>query len=408
MPGMANALRATWRFSTSDEILFGCGTAERIGVEARHRNLSRALIVADPNMVKAGLVDVVRQSLNESQVEGHVFEGGVPEPGTTTVNAAAEAARAVRPDCIIGLGGGSNMDVAKVAAAVYTHGGSAADYFGENKVPGPTVPVIAVPTTAGTGSEVTAVAVIEDEARHLKLAVASSYLRPRLAVVDPLLTLTCPPNVTAESGMDALVHAVEAYTVIGYDAMDVPPDARPQFTGRQPITDALAEQAIRLIGRNLRLAVYQPKNIAVREGMHLAALLAGMAFSSAGLGAAHALQYPVGAVTHTSHGLGTGLLLPYVVEYLLPAVPEAFARIASWLGEDVDGMSVAEAGALCVEVIQRLKHDVGLPARLRDIGVRDEHIRPMADQAATYQRLLRMSPRPLDVAALEGILRRAW
>ncbi|GIV85419.1 MAG: alcohol dehydrogenase [Candidatus Roseilinea sp.] len=405
---MANALRATWRFSTSDEILFGCGAAERIGVEARHRNLSRALIVADPNMVKAGLVDALRRSLDESQVESHVFEGSAPEPGTMAVNAAADAARAVKPDFIVGLGGGSNMDVAKVAAAVYTHGGSAADYFGENKVPGPTVPVIAVPTTAGTGSEVTAVAVIEDEARHLKLAVASSYLRPRLAVVDPLLTLTCPPNVTAESGMDALVHAVEAYTVIGYNAMDVPPDARPQFTGRQPITDALAERAIRLIGRNLRLAVYQPKNIAAREGMHLAALLAGMAFSSAGLGAAHALQYPVGAATHTSHGLGTGLLLPYVVEYLLPAAPRRFARIAAWLGEEVKGMSAAEAGRRCVEAIQRLKQDVGLPMRLRDIGVGEAHLRPMAQQAAMYQRLLRMSPRPLDVAGLEQILRGAW
>ncbi|RMG63467.1 MAG: iron-containing alcohol dehydrogenase [Chloroflexi bacterium] len=408
MPGMANALRATWRFSTSDEILFGCGTAERIGVEVRHRHLSRALIVADPNMVKAGLVDAVRRSLDESQVESHVFEGSAPEPGTMAVNAAADAARAVKPDFIVGLGGGSNMDVAKVAAAVYTHGGSAGDYFGENRVPGPTVPVFAVPTTAGTGSEVTAVAVIEDESRHLKLAVASPFLRPRLAIVDPLLTLSCPAKVTAESGIDALVHAVEAYTVIGYDALDLPPDARPQFTGRQPITDALAEQAIRLIGQHLRVAVYQPKNIAAREGMHLAALLAGMAFSSAGLGAAHALQYPVGAETHTSHGLGTGLLLPYVVAYLLPAAPETFARIAGWLGEDVDGMSAFDAGELCVEAIQRLKRDIGLPMRLRDIGVREERIRSLAEQAATYQRLLRMSPRPLDVAGLEQILRSAW
>ncbi|MCS6849119.1 MAG: iron-containing alcohol dehydrogenase [Anaerolineae bacterium] len=405
---MASAIRSTWRFSTSDEILFGCGAAERIGVEARYRNLSRALIVADPNMAKAGLVDVVRRSLDESQVESHVFDGSAPEPGAATVNAAAEAARVAQPDFIIGLGGGSNMDVAKVAAAIYTHGGSAADYFGENHVPGPTIPVFAVPTTAGTGSEVTAVAVIEDETRHLKLAIASPHLRPRLAIVDPLLTLTCPAKVTAESGMDALVHAVEACTVIGHDALDVPLDARPQFSGRQPITDALAEQAIRLVGRHLRAAVYQPKNIAAREGMHLAALLAGMAFSSAGLGAAHALQYPVGAVTHTPHGLGTGLLLPYVVAYLLPAAPEAFARIASWLGEDVDGMSAADAAHLCVEAIQRLKQDVGLPMRLRDIGVREEHLRPMAEQAITYTRLIRMSPRPIDIAALEGILRSAW
>ncbi|MDW8351955.1 MAG: iron-containing alcohol dehydrogenase [Anaerolineae bacterium] len=405
---MTNATGTTWRFSTADEILFGCGALERIGVEARHRNLSRALIVADPNMAKVGLVDAVRRNLGASQVESHVFEGGMPEPGAATADAAAQAARAARPDFIIGLGGGSNMDVAKVAAAVYTHGGSAANYFGENRVPGPTVPVFAVPTTAGTGSEVTAVAIIEDEARHLKLAIASPYLRPRLAIVDPLVTLSCPAKVTAESGMDALVHAVEAYTVIGYDALDAPSDARPQFTGRQPITDGLAERAIRLVGRHLRAAVYQPTNLSAREGMHLAALLAGMAFNSAGLGAVHALQYPVGALTHTPHGLGTGLLLPYVVAYLLPAAQQRFARIAAWLGEDVMGMSASDAAQQCVEAIQRLKQDVGLPLRLRDIGVDQEHLRPMAEQAATYRRLLRMSPRPLDVAALEAILRSAW
>jgi alcohol dehydrogenase class IV len=397
----------TWRFSTADEILFGQGAAQHIGAEARFRGLNSALIITDPNMIKVGLVDVVRRSLDASQVTSHVFEGGVPEPGTATVNAAADAARAAKPDVIIGLGGGSNMDVAKVAAAAYSHGGSAADYIGENKILGPTVPVIAVPTTAGTGSEVTAVAVIEDESKYLKLAVSSAYVRPRLAIVDPLLTLSCPPKVTAESGMDALVHAVEAYTVISHSALDVPAGSRQQFSGKLPISDGLAERAIKLIGQHLRAAVYQPKNLEAREGMHLAALLAGMAFSSAGLGAAHALQYPVGAVTHTPHGLGTGLLLPYVVEYLLPANPDAFAEIAFWLGEDVEGLSAAEASLLCVEAIQRLKRDIGLPMRLRDIGVEEKHVRPMAEQAVTYQRLVRMSPRPLTVDALEGILRNA-
>lgn len=397
----------TWRFSTSDEILFGLGAAQHIGAEARYRGLSNALIITDPNMVKAGLVDGVRASLNQSQISSYVFEGGIPEPSTETVDAAAAMAKQVQPDFIVGLGGGSNMDVSKVAAAVFSHGGKALDYFGENKIPGPTVPVFALPTTAGTGSEVTAVAVIEDPARHLKLAVASPHARPRLAIVDPLLTLTCPAKVTAESGMDALAHAVETYTVIGHRALDVPPESRQQFNGRLPVSDALAERAIRLIGQHLRNAVYQPRNIEAREGMHLAALLAGMAFSSAGLGAVHALQYPVGAVTHTPHGLGTGLLLPYVVEYLIPSAPGLFADVAAWLGEDTMGMSVGDAAHLCVEAIQSLKRDVGLPMCLRDIGVSDSHIRPMAEQAITYARLVRMSARPLTVDTLEGILQRA-
>jgi alcohol dehydrogenase class IV len=397
----------TWRFSTADEILFGPGTAGQIGVEARRRGLGHALIITDTNMAQAGLVDVVCASLDEAGVASDVFDGGVPEPGTRVADAAAEAARRSKPDVVIGLGGGSNMDVAKVASVVYSHGGGAVDYIGEDKVPPGAVPVVAVPTTAGTGSEVTAVAVIEDEARGLKLAVASSRVRPSMAIVDPLLTLSCPPKVTAESGMDALVHAVEAFTVIGHRALDVPRGSRPQFSGKLPIADALAEQAIRRVGAHLRSAVYQPQNLEAREAMHLAALLAGMAFSSAGLAAAHALQYPVGAVTHTPHGLGTGLLLPYVIEYIAPAVPHELAQVAEWLGEDVVGLPDAEASALCVEAIQSLKRDIGIPMRLRDIGVEEKHVRPMAERAAGYQRLIRMSPRPLTVDALEAILRQA-
>ncbi len=398
---------STWRFSTAGEILFGQNAAQQIGAEARFRNLSRALIVTDPNMVKAGLVDVIRASLDQSQIAVEVFDGGVPEPGTRTVSAAVDAARGFKPDCIVGLGGGSNMDVAKVTAAVYTHGGSVVDTIGENKVRGPILPLIAVPTTAGTGSEVTAVAVIEDEAKQLKLGVASPFVKPALAIVDPLLTLSCPAKVTAESGMDALCHAVEAFLVVSHAALDVDPHMRLQFTGKNVATDALAEKAIRLIGANLRLAVYQPKNVQAREAMHLAALLAGMAFNSAGLGAAHSLQYPVGAVTHTPHGLGTGLLLPYVCRFLSPAVAGELAQVAVLLGENVDGMSDADAAAVTVEAIQSLKRDVGLPMRLSEIGVSESHLKLMAEQAATYQRLNRSSARPLSAPALEGILRDA-
>ncbi len=340
-------------------------------------------------------------SLSAADIAVEVWTGGVPEPSDAIVDAAAMAARAFKPDLIVGLGGGSNMDVAKVVAAVVTHGGRCADYFGENKIPGPCMPVFALPTTAGTGSEVTAVAVIEDSARNLKLAVASPHVRPRLALVDPQLTVSCPPRVTAESGMDALAHAVETLTVISHAALDVPPLSRQQFSGRYVLTDALAEQAIRLIGAHLRDAVYQPKNMTARSGMLEAALLAGMAFSSAGLGAAHALQYAVGAVTHTSHGLGTGLLLPYVVAYLLPSNRAAFARVAEWLGAPPDADH-------CVDAIQQIKADIGMPLRLRDIGVEEKHLRPMAEQAITYARLVRMSARPLDVAAMEWILHAAF
>ena len=399
--GETGRMASTWRFRTSDEILFGAGAADGIGAEAALRGFKRALIVTDQRLIDAGLLAPVSASLSQAGLRVEIFPGGVPEPSDTVVDAAVAQARDAQPDLIVGLGGGSNMDIAKAVAAAYAHGGRCADYFGENKVPGPVTPLIAVPTTAGTGSEVTSVAVIEDTARHLKLAVASPFVRPSLALVDPLLTLSCPPKVTAESGMDALVHAVETMTVIGYQAFEAPAGVRPQFCGRFDLTDALAERAIKLVGAHLRSAVYQPKNIQAREGMHLAALLAGMAFSNAGLSAVHALQYPVGAVTHTPHGLGTGLLLPYVVEYLLPSNPETFAAIAEWLGE-------ARAPERCVDAIQKLKADVGLPMHLRDIGVEERHLRPMAEQGMTYARLVRMSARPLSVDAMERILRRAY
>ncbi|MCX6018969.1 MAG: iron-containing alcohol dehydrogenase [Chloroflexi bacterium] len=381
----------TWRFSTSDEILFGRGAAAQIGAEAALRGYARALIITDARLIDAGLAAPLQQSLQAVGVRVDVFAGGAPEPSDVIVDAAAALARETMPDVLVALGGGSNMDVAKVAAAVYTHGGVCADYFGEDKIPGPT----------GTGSEVTAVAVIEHVARGLKLGVASTHVRPKLAIVDPLLTRSCPPRVTAESGMDALVHAVEALTVVTPGALVLPEGLRPQFTGRSPLTDSLAERAIGLVGEHLRRAVYTPADMDAREGMHLAALLAGMAFSSAGLGAVHALQYPVGAVTHTSHGLGTGLLLPYVVEYLLPANPRGFARVAELLG------APAQAER-CVEAIQQLKKDIGIPLRLREIGVEEMHLRPMAEQAATYARLLRMSVRPMNADALLEILKRAW
>jgi alcohol dehydrogenase class IV len=242
------------------------------------------------------------------------------------------------------------------------------------------------------------VAIIEDPAKHLKLAMSSNLLRPKLALVDPLLTTSCPPKVTAESGIDALTHAIEAYTNIDYRAQAIPNEQFVAFAGKYPLTDALAEKAIKLIGANLRLAVYQPQNLDAREAMSLAATLGGMAFSNAGVGIVHALQYPIGAITHTSHGLGNGLMLPYVMDYLQPSNPQAFAEIAMWLGAN-DGDSVA--------AVHRLKSDIGIPAKLSDIGIKAEHLRGIAETAASNGRLMPLCPRTVNADVLEMILRSA-
>jgi len=400
-------MRNQWGFSTAGEIIFGLNTVRRLGQIIRQLGGQRALVVTDQNLVAAGLLDRVRESLKGANVTFEVFDGGEPEPRIEAAQACIEFARAVGPDVIVGLGGGSNIDLAKTTATVLKWGGKPADYFGENKVPGPIMPLVAVSTTAGTGSAVSPVAILTDVERNLKIGISSNYLRPRVALYDPVLTVSCPPKVTAESGIDALTHAIEAYTCIDYHALPVAPDQPVAYSGKFPLADALAGRAIQLIGANLRRAVYQGRSLAAREAMHLGALLAGMAFSNAGVAAVHALQYPIGALTHTSHGLGNGLLLPYVMEYNLPACPQAFADIARWLGEEVEGLSVWEAAQRSVEAVQRLKADIGIPRRLRDIGITAEQLPTIAETAFGIKRLIRNNPRPLSVEALEGILRRA-
>jgi len=400
-------MRQQWSFSTAGDILFGRNTVRRLGQIVRQLGGQRVLVITDQQLIAAALLDRVRESLEEANVELEAFEGGEPEPRVEAARACIEAARAARPEVIVGLGGGSNIDLAKTAATVLRWGGDPADYFGENKVPGPILPLVAVSTTAGTGSAVSPVAVLTDVERNLKVGISSNYLRPRVALYDPLLTVSCPPKVTAESGIDALTHAIEAYTCIDYHALPVEPDQPVAYSGKFPLADALAERAIQLIGANLRKAFYQGRSLAAREAMHLGALLAGMAFSNAGAAAVHALQYPIGTLTHTSHGLGNGLLLPYVMQHNLPACPQAFADIARWLGEEVEGLSMWEAAQRSVEAVQRLKADIGIPRRLRDIGIAEEQLPAIAQAAFGIERLIRNNPRPLSVEALEGILRRA-
>jgi alcohol dehydrogenase class IV len=269
------------------------------------------------------------------------------------------------------------------------------------------LPVICVPTTAGTGSEVTAASVLTDTANQVKVGVLSNYLRPRLAVVDPLLTVSCPPKVTADSGIDALTHAIEAYTAIDNADFPLPPGEKTVYQGRHPLADCLAEKAIALVGQHLERAVHRPKDLIAREGMALAATLAGLAFSNVGVALVHAMEYPVGGATHCSHGAGNGLLLPFVMRFNLPMRRKEFARIGRLLNEEVIENS-HDPGMLAVESVEQLKRDIGIPERLRDLGVQESQLRPFAEKAFTIKRILRVNPRPVTVDDIEGIYRAAY
>jgi alcohol dehydrogenase class IV len=250
---------------------------------------------------------------------------------------------------------------------------------------------------------VTAGTVLTDTEQHIKVGIMSNHLRPRLAVVDPKLTLTCPRKVTADSGIDALVHAIEAYTAVDNAEFPLPPGERSCYQGRHPLGDCLAEKAIRLVGQHLVTAVEQPSNLAAREGMSLAATLAGLAFSNVGVALVHALEYPVGGVTHCSHGEGNGLLLPYVMRFNRPRRERALAEIAGWLGADVRGKDDAAASLVAIEAVEQLNARIGIAPRLSKLGVRAEQIPSMAEKAFAIKRILRVNPRVPTVDDLTQI-----
>ncbi|HXG12619.1 MAG TPA: iron-containing alcohol dehydrogenase [Gemmataceae bacterium] len=401
-------MRTTWTFHSAGQLLFGRDAARQLGEVAGRLGARRILIVTDPVLSKAGPLDRVRQPLLDAGVTVEVFDGGEPEPSMRVAEECVARARKFAPDALLGLGGGSNMDLAKITAVILAHGGSPRDYVGDDHIPGPVFPLICAPTTAGTGSEVSAAAVLTDTEAKMKVGILSNYLRPRVALVDPLLTVSCPPKVTADSGIDALTHAIEAYTAVDNADFPLPPGERTVYQGRHPLADALAERAIALIGANLRRAVANGNDLDAREGMALGATLAGLAFSNVGVAVVHALEYPVGGATHCPHGAGNGLLLPFVMRFNLPARRQEFATIARLLGEDVAGLDEQAAAERAVAAVERLRDDIGIPRRLRDLGVAAEQLRPFAEKAFGIRRILRVNPRPVTVDDLEGILRAAY
>jgi alcohol dehydrogenase class IV len=296
------------------------------------------------------------------------------------------------------------MDLAKVVATVLSCGGTASDYFGFDRVPHAILPLICVPTTAGTGSEVSHSAVLTDREAAMKESMQSRFLRPRIALIDPALALSCPRQVTAESGIDALVHAIEAYTAI--DAAEMPDGNA--YSGRTPITNALCEQAIALIGKYLVRAVEVADDLEAREGMASAALLAGMAFSNAGVAVVHALEYPLGGTLHCSHGGGNGMLLPYVMRFNLQVRKEAFARIAVLLGENVSGMDEGDAAERGIVAVENMRGRIGIPSSVRQLGGRKDQLRGFAEKAFAVKRLIHVNPRPVTLSDLQSILQSAF
>jgi alcohol dehydrogenase len=374
------------------QVLFGCGLAAATGeVAAEHGH--RALVITDPVIAQTPGFATVLDSLGALEVT--VFSDAAVDVPRSAVDAALARGEAARADVIVAVGGGSVIDLAKVTALQLTHGAPLEDYYAVGSVPGPIMPLIALPTTAGTGSEATPVAVVADPGTDMKIGVASRHLIPRHAICDPLLTVAAPRTVTAHAGIDALSHAVESYLAARREPSPELVLGRPQV-GKNLLSDALALTAAGHLLENLAQAVEDGSDVSARTGMLYGSLLAGIAFGNSGVGAAHALQFVVGAATHTSHGLGTGLLLPYVMEYSRSARPDGIAELSALAAGD----AVTEIHALGLQI--------GLPASLAEIGVERGQLRAMAEAAAGIKRLVDNSARALDADALEAILDAAW
>ena len=372
-------------------IVMGAGALERIGAEVRRLGTGPVAVITDPGLVRTGIVDRLEQLLAAAGLKATRFDEVEADPSYETAVKASERVRQAGADIIVGIGGGSAQDVAKVASVLITNEGPIAKYFGIDLLPKPGIRLILAPTTAGTGSEATPIAILSDHHEKLKKGIVSPYLLPATAILDPLLTLGLPPQVTAATGMDALIHAVEAFTSKNATA----------------VTDMLAIQAIRQICGNIRIAFANGDNLEARSAMLEASLLAGMSFANAGVTAVHAFAYPIGAEYHIPHGVAKSIMLVPVMEFnMLGDIPK-FARLAGLLGECVDGLSEREAALKAIAALRVLADDIKIPAGLRAFGVQEQAIPELAEAVLKVTRLLANNPRLLTQRDAEAIYRRA-
>jgi alcohol dehydrogenase len=364
-------------FDTVRRIVSGYGCLESLGDEIKRIQGNKALVVTDPGIKEAGLLDLVAKSLDDAHVPYQMFTEVEPEPSIEVVAASVDAAKAFGPNVIIGFGGGSSLDISKITSVMLTNEGPIEEYFGMELVPKPGIPLILIPTTAGTGSEVTSICVLSDIQSKVKKGIVSEHMFARVALLDPQLTIGLPPNITAMTGMDAFVHAMESYTGIAATVF----------------TDTLNLQAIRMTAGNLRKAYANGDNREAREKMLYASCLAGMAFSNTQNGLVHALALAIGGKFHLPHGLLTAFICPWVMEFNLLANPVKFIEIARAFGENTDGLPEIDAARLSVKAVKSLLDDLEISYHLSSYNVPRDEIPALAKAAVGAVRLISNNPR---------------
>ncbi|MDD6816951.1 MAG: iron-containing alcohol dehydrogenase [Firmicutes bacterium] len=381
-------------FRMPTKIRFGVGSTQNIGsVLKDEMGYQKAFVATDKGIVNAGIIAKIEEGLQAGDMEYVIYDELIPEPTVEVVDQAAEVLRESGADVVIAVGGGSPIDTAKAMCLLQTHEGSCRDYlFGGTKtVSAPIMPLVAVPTTAGTGSELTAASVISNEQERTKVSITSDYLIPKMVFVDPSLQLGMPPFITATTGMDALTHAIEAYVSLN----------------ASPISDMCALQAIEMIGKNLRTAVSAGSNLEARCNMAIASTIAGAAFMNGGLGVVHGIAQTIGAFAHVAHGTANALLLPYCMERNVVGNLEKFKNIAVALGENVEGLSLREAADAAVDAVFRLVQDLRIPMTLKEVGVCRGMFGDIARDVMNY-RLLAVNPCKITEKDVIEILENAY
>jgi len=352
-----------WQIPT--KIYFGVGEAKKIYGRVKELDGKNVLIVTDTAIRNTGIIDEIEEQIkNGGDISIDIFDEVEPNPTVEIIKKGVERGKNRSIDLIIAIGGGSSLDTGKAIALLMKNEGEIG-YFWKNPPKNKSIPLIAVPTTAGTASEVTWVTVIKDTDKKVKMGIGNPKIAPTIAICDPLLTISMPKSVTVSTGLDALTHAIESYT----------------NTITEPISESIALHAIYLIGKYLRAAYAKGDNIEARYNMLLASLMAGIAFANTKLGVVHAITSPMGGYFDVAHGVINAILLPYVMEYNLIGNIDKFAKVARALGENVDGLNKYQIARASVKAVKDLSNDVGLPKGLAEVGVKEEFLEEICKEA---------------------------
>lgn len=382
-------------FNTTPSIVFGAGASKRAGTVLGKVLGQRILFVTDPGIRRLGLCDGALKSFSESGIEVVIFDQVEADPSLSTLMAAVEMGLSNKVTGVFSLGGGSSLDVAKLAALLIGSGENLDEAWGVAQAKGPRLPLALAPTTAGTGSEVTPVSIITVGAEE-KRGVSSPVILPDVALLDPELTLGLPPHITAATGIDAMVHAIEAYAS--------------KNANNNPLSKMQAREALRLIGANIEKAVFEGSDIKARGAMLQGSMLAGQAFANSPVAAVHALAYPIGGTFHVPHGLSNSLVLPHVLRFNAPYAAHLYAEIAS---DAFPHLADAEEGdqarcAAFIDALAGLSVKLGIETRLRDVSIGEQHLGKLASDAMKQQRLLVNNPRDVTETDALAIYKAAW